>query len=525
MWQIRLISPASVIVRSITTRQTRRCSSNALYSYVVAKSGWADGFRSDFRNLRKITMTDRGCAIVSSPNHIRGIVELYGPDTHEVTTLVTHRQPGSYRRLHGLAGIAWLNDRIYVGDLSSVRCVVYSADGTIIAEAACSGLPVDIAATRCGQIYVALSNGAVRKFDWDISGNFPDPKDFSFIEMPVAAPKNFSIAVNASGNLVTARENRIEVWSSTCKDETPIVVETISTQAGTPIDITFDSAGNLIVLSTEGIWYRTNTGAIGYILRASDYADHHLENPSSIAISPTTGELWILSSDNNCVVAMPWGGMNSLDVMKSLDDSLEEAKRALQSAQLLVDSRQAEADDASEKAAQQWKYFTATPLVDLDSEDVAHIFETLGVHVPLAVLKAQNITGDVLPAVTEHQMKEVLGIEHWGVRRRLTLKLSWLEQGHDIDFKHNLECDCDEVEGWSRSAVSAWLHKCDLPSLVNSFFEEDVDGLALSTITEVDFDDLGVRKIGDRSRLKRSLGELKLLTEPKSGLWNRFFGP
>mmetsp|Transcript_1540 Transcript_1540/g.2040 ORF Transcript_1540/g.2040 Transcript_1540/m.2040 type:complete len:402 (+) Transcript_1540:75-1280(+) len=65
------------------------------------------------------------------------------------------------------------------------------------------------------------------------------------------------------------------------------------------------------------------------------------------------------------------------------------------------------------------------------------------------------------------------------------------------------------VSEWSVADVTTWLLSHDLDEYCSSFQKEEIDGLALLSLTESDFKELGV-KIGHRKKIFRSLVELSL---------------
>jgi DNA-binding beta-propeller fold protein YncE len=154
----------------------------------------------------------------------------------------------------------------------------------------------------------------------------------------------------------------------------------------------------------------------------------------------------------------------------------------------------------------------ATEGVDgLNTEGVYELLRLLEVTtVTPQTLERQEITGAVLPHVSEGQMRDVFKMQRLGDRRRLSAALKRLANRQG--FPPPLTAQPGAL-GWSPAEVGDWLRREEFAALVDRFAGEGIDGPCLLGLRSDDLDALGESlTVGQSTRLRLRLEALKKIT-------------
>jgi hypothetical protein len=138
------------------------------------------------------------------------------------------------------------------------------------------------------------------------------------------------------------------------------------------------------------------------------------------------------------------------------------------------------------------------------------VLQILGVTtVPLALLVAEQVTGEVLLDLAESEMRETLQMPRFGDRRRLKLALRRLANGQGFPAPRDGQAG---AFGWGDAEAAQWLTDEGFGGLAPDFAAQGIDGACLLDLTVEDLKKLGVEPLGVRSRLNRRLHALKKQT-------------
>jgi DNA-binding beta-propeller fold protein YncE len=165
-----------------------------------------------------------------------------------------------------------------------------------------------------------------------------------------------------------------------------------------------------------------------------------------------------------------------------------------------------------EVEAEGFRDLVATEGIDgLNAEGVHELLRLLEVtSVALQTLERQEITGAVLPHVSEGQMRDVFKMQRLGDRRRLSAALKRLANRQG--FPPPLTAQPGAL-GWSAAEVGDWLRREEFPALVERFAGEGIDGPCLLGLRSDDLDALGESlTVGQSTRLRLRLEALKKIT-------------
>jgi streptogramin lyase len=514
--------------------------------------GFRDGFahRAQFNSPCSVTVDVNGSVLVAdSGNHRIRCLDMV---TNNVTTLAgtgaCGREDGPTDRatLNAPSGLTITADgSVFIAD--TYNNLIRRLDRTTNEVTTVAGMggnafrdgpaaraqfdkPRGLAVSADGNVLIADSgNNRIRCLDMTTNNvtTVAGEGDYKFRDGPAGSAQFWgpcSLAVAGNGHVLIADEdnNRIRCLDTTTNNVTTVAGTgergsqdgpARNAQFSWPKSITVDSNGNVLI-ANSGI--RIICGAPNITPPARLVA---------FSRSPPRGTVDDRLAAHRARLGRADGECTRLQAQLDAEPERARAKLARVRAQLDADvvrlrarlaasvtMRDEETAAVRELKVEAFRARVVTGGIEiLDVAQVHALLRLLGVTtVTPQTLERQEITGAVLPHVTERQMRDVFKMQRLGDRRRLSIALKRLanRQGFPLPPAAQLG-----ALSWGTTEVGDWLRKEGFPALIDRFAAEGIDGPCLLGLGADDLDELGESlTVGQSSRLRQRLEKLNTIT-------------